>query len=181
MQMVRQNSPRDFVLSYERIEQFGKRHYPVAREEYQPVHTVFRHVDILDDWLTKNLDPTLERPMSLLLVSPSRYGKTEWARSHGAHFYMCGLFNLEDYDPTATYGVFDDFCVDHIKYSYKQWFGCQKQFTLTDKYKKKITVKWGKPSIFLLNPPVYEKLKEELDWDWVQSNTVICILTNKLY
>ena len=119
--------------------------------------------------------------MSLLLVSPTRFGKTQWARSLGTHFYMCGLFNLDDFNGDASYGVFDDFTCDSIKYSYKQRMGCQQQFTLTDKYRKKRTVQWGKPCIFLMNNPIYTELKHTLDWDWVEQNTAIVILTNKLY
>jgi len=94
---------------------------------------------------------------------------------------MCGQFNLDDFRDDVLYGVFDDFTIDSIKYSYKQWMGCQKQFTLTDKYKRKRTVKWGKPSIFLMNNPVYEELKSTLDFNWVEGNCDIVLLTNKLF
>jgi len=173
-------SPRDYVISYDRIDSFARRRFEKV-EGYKPRFEEFRYERTLTDWYSTNIAARPDRPMSLLLISPSRFGKTEWARSLGDHFYMCGLFNLVDFKPTAKYGVFDDFNPESLKFSYKQWFGCQKQFTVTDKYCKKCTIHWGKPSIFLMNPPVYDELKSLLDFSWIQCNTVIVILTNKLY
>jgi len=101
-------------------------------------------------------------------------GKTVWARSLGKHAYFGGLFNLEDFSESADYAVFDDisggfgFCP-----SYKQWMGGQFQFTVTDKYKHKVTVKWGKPTIWLCNrDPRLEWYKpgSAPDFTWMEDN-----------
>ncbi|ORX47108.1 hypothetical protein BCR36DRAFT_371905 [Piromyces finnis] len=75
------------------------------------------------------------RPNSLILVGPSRSGKTEWARSLGQHMYFNNLLNLDDWDESADYIVLDDFSSDITKFlpSLKCFFGGQKEFTLTDK------------------------------------------------
>jgi len=91
------------------------------------------------------------RAISLFLGGPSRFGKTSWARSIGRHSYFCGLFNLDDYDHTGKYQIFDDFEWKFVPYR-KQWFGGQLRFAVTDKYRRKTTIQnGGRPSIFLFN------------------------------
>ncbi|ORX44058.1 hypothetical protein BCR36DRAFT_373539 [Piromyces finnis] len=103
------------------------------------------------------------RPQSLILIGPSRSGKTEWARSLGKHMYFNNLLNMDDWDDTADYIILDDFSSDITKFlpSWKCFFGGQKQFTLTDKYRGKRTVKWGKPMIWLSNEDLYKNLNIE--------------------
>ena len=50
----------------------------------------------------------LTRKKSLVLWGPTRMGKTLLARCFGKHSYFGGLFNLDQYDKTAEYAVFDD-------------------------------------------------------------------------
>jgi len=109
-----------------------------------------------------------------VLYGETRLGKTVWARSLGKHAYFGGLFNLEDFSESAAYAIFDDisggfgFCP-----SYKQWMGGQFQFTVTDKYKHKVTVKWGKPTIWLCNrDPRLEWYKpgSTPDFAWMEDN-----------
>jgi len=65
--------------------------------------------------------------------------------------YFCGQFNLDDWDSTAGYVILDDFNFKFFP-QWKSFLGAQKQFVLTDKYRKKRTVQWGKPCIVLGNP-----------------------------
>jgi len=60
--------------------------------------------------------------------------------------YFCGQFNLDDWDESARYVVLDDFNFKFFP-QWKSFLGCQKRFVLTDKYRKKRTVSWGKPCI----------------------------------
>jgi len=77
---------------------------------------------------------------------------------------------------TLQYAVFDDFPWDRFKFAAKQWLGAQKTFTITDKYRGKKTINWGKPCIFLCNP------EDEPDWSsWFRENTVRVFVENKLY
>lgn len=128
-----------------------------------------------------------DRPKSLVIISPSRYGKTEWARSLGSHIYLSSYFNLDTFLeglPTSSYLVLDDIPVDNKPF-WKSFFGGQKEFTLTDKYRKKVKVRWGKPCIYLCNPdlsPWAVGTRLSTDFlDWLDDNTVKVTLTNKLY
>lgn len=114
----------------------------------------------------------------MILISPSRYGKTEYARALGSHIYWNGMVNLDDWNDDAGYAIFDDFDWNFIP-SKKGFLGAQKSFTLTDKYRKKKTVTWGNPCIVLCNE-MPDILPVSL-YDWVRVNCEIVILDNKLY
>src|SRR5262249_10905728 len=108
----------------------------------------------------------------------TRTGKTEWARSLGSHNYFNNLFNVDDFDMHKDYIVLDDINPEFFP-NYKAWIGAQKVTTITDKYRPKRSIKWGKPCIWLSNqdPMTYKGW----DWEWVQKNAVIINLTTKLY
>lgn len=180
MDTVARVSPKDYILAYDRIAGFAKDHFK-RLTTYTPKFTSFYSVPELDTWVWCNLLQEQDRPMSLILCSPTRYGKTEWARSLGNHWYMCGMFNLEEYSEDVDYGILDDVSIDLFKYQYKQWMGCQKEFDTTDKYKRKVHIRFGKPIIFLCNNKEYDKMRSEWDWDWIEGNAFIVKLTNKLY
>lgn len=56
------------------------------------------------------------------------------------------------------------------------FLGAQQEFEVTDKYRKKITVKWGKPSIILSNN--FPDFKDRI---WIQANCFICEIRQKLF
>lgn len=81
--------------------------------------------------------------------------------------YFNGYFNLDNWDDAAEYAVFDDFPDWKEFRNYKQWLGAQGEFTVTDKYRHKRSVKWGRPVIILSN--------EDPEWKepgWVNKNTI---------
>lgn len=120
-----------------------------------------------------SLTPLVDRPRSLILESPSRFGKTEWARSLGPHMYFNHLFNLDDWRDDALYIIFDDFEWQFIP-AKKCFLGAQKMFSISDKYRKKRTVKFGKPCIVLTNIlPVLTT--------WEAANTVTVRLNKQLF
>lgn len=89
--------------------------------------------------------------------------------------YFNHLFNLDDWDDTVKYIIFDDFDWKFIP-SKKAFFGAQKQFTLTDKYRTKKTVHWGKPVIYLCNDlPVFDE-----EPDYYYTNTIIVTIYRTL-
>jgi len=91
------------------------------------------------------------------------------------------MSNLEVWDENASYIVIDDIKWEYIPQK-KSLFGAQREFTLTDKYKKKKRIKWGKPCIYLYNPednPLSELHGTELSW--YMCNAIMVTLTNKLY
>ena len=61
---------------------------------------------------------------------------------------MCGMFDLELWDSDARYLVVDDIEFTTV---WKGLWGAQKQITLTDKFKRKRTMAWNKPMIWLSN------------------------------
>jgi len=76
---------------------------------------------------------------------------------------------LDLWNESAEYAIFDDFEDWDRFYVYKQFLGAQKEFVLTDKYRKKVNVLWGKPCIILANNTPQFK-----DMMWVRDNCFIC-------
>lgn len=89
---------------------------------------------------------------------------------------MC---NLDDWNDDALYLIVDDMDWKYLPQK-KGFLGAQQEFTLTDKYRKKRTVTWGKPTIFLCNPDqdVYYTCDERT---WLLENALYYSLNNKLY
>lgn len=120
-----------------------------------------------------------------MLIGATRTGKTEWARSLGDHFYCCGQFNADDVDTSRRYAVFDDIEITNKTWCYwKSWFGAQKQFTITDKYRHKRSIKWGKPMIFVCNPRFDPRRIEGLGYDelqWLEGNCIFVELDRPMY
>lgn len=74
----------------------------------------------------------------------------------------------------AKYAVFDDM-QGGFKFfpSYKGWLGAQAQFTVTDKYRHKCTITWGRPTIWLCNTEQWEADSGNFDWDWMHKNAYV--------
>lgn len=74
----------------------------------------------------------------------------------------------------VEYAVFDDMQGGFdFFHGYKFWLGCQAEFNVTDKYKGKRKIKWGRPSIWLCN---INPAGEKVDWDWIQGNVdIVCV------
>lgn len=124
------------------------------------------------------------RPKSLILYGATRLGKTDFARSLGAHIYFRGTFNLKKMIKMnikeLDYMIWDDvpWSDDALKKEgYKNWLGGQDNFTVTDRYHPKEDVTWGKPCIFLSNRSPLLGLSDN-DKDWLKGNTVIVNLGN---
>lgn len=106
-------------------------------------------------------------------MGASRTGKTEWARSLGPHFYFNGYFNMEQLSFESKYAVFDDFEDWSTFKQYKQWLGAQRQFVVTDKYRRKRDFLWGRPSVVLSNvDPAFK------DFDWVKKNCFVYFMSD---
>lgn len=85
---------------------------------------------------------------------------------------------MDDWDSSADYVVFDDFNIEFFP-QYKAWFGAQKRFTVTDKYRKKKTIDWGKPMIWLGNEDPRNSVK--VDREWMELNSIFIFINNNLY
>lgn len=183
---MRENHPKDFILQHQRIEYFADKFFPKAIPEYVPTFNEFDIPEVLSGWVNDNvINPVFiqlgihrpARPKSLIIIGASRTGKTSWARSLGPHAYFNGYFSgsrllarLEG----SGYAVFDDTPLDRI-INAKGWFGAQEEFTITDKYCPKTVVKWGRPSIFLINRDM-DYRNYDL-WDYIQMNSVLYVMS----
>lgn len=95
---------------------------------------------------------------------------------------MCGMWNVDDLDCGSQYIVLDDFNIEYFP-NWKPILGCQKQFTVTDKYRGKRTVKnWGKPCIWVCNKgysPVDSDKLSLADKEWIAGNCIMVDIGNK--
>lgn len=95
--------------------------------------------------------------------------------------YFNGMFNGNEWDDRALYTVLDDIHVDWFLKHYKQFLGCQKQFTMTDKWVRKQKVNYNMPAILLMNDDQLDKFREGWNQEWIDANCVYIRLENKLY
>lgn len=94
--------------------------------------------------------------------------------------YLCGQFNLDDWDDNAKYIVLDDIDVKFFP-QWKSFLGCQQQFVLTDKYRKKRTVKWGRPCIWCCNPEYDPRGALPYSREWLECNCDFITLSSALF
>lgn len=92
---------------------------------------------------------------------------------------MSGSFMLDLWDDDAEYLVLDDFQDWSKFFMFKQFFGGQEEFVVSDKYRKKRSVKWGKPCIILANDKPNWFWSE--DYHWMEANVITVKIENKLF
>lgn len=160
LDLLRQNQPRDFLLNYDRLQQTATELFrPPVPTYTTPEGFQFHTPHDLQVYLDTEFIKT-DRPKTLVLVGPSRMGKTVWARSLGSHNYMNSLFSLDEFNESLNYLILDDIDFDYIP-GRKAFFFAQNEFILTDKYRKKKKIRWGKPTIYLCNvEPEWDKYKD---------------------
>lgn len=126
------------------------------------------------------LIPNYSSPKSLIIWGDSRLGKTLWARSLGEHAYFGGLYSMDEPIHEARYGVFDDIMggLDFFP-GYKQWLGGQKCFYVTDKYKGKKYIEWGRPAIWVANAD--PRGAKTADIEWLEANCTIVRITTPIF
>lgn len=82
--------------------------------------------------------------------------------------------------PNAKYAVFDDIQGNfEFFHGYKFWLGAQAEFNVTDKYKGKKMIQWGRPSIWLCNED--PTTLKGLDYDWLMGNAYIVRLDQTIF
>jgi len=78
--------------------------------------------------------------------------------------------------------VFDDISWDSLKASAKSWFGGQRDFTVSDKYRKKVRIPGGIPVILLLNPEDFSgECRAFFDSTWGRANSQVTFIYNALF
>ncbi|KAG1761536.1 hypothetical protein EV702DRAFT_984711, partial [Suillus placidus] len=185
MERARTLAPYDYTINHDRVCKYRDKFFPEPKAIYTPDSIDFPHVTAeMEDWL-ENQFTKRDRPKCLVLFGPSRTGKTQWARAlnhiiaaqNGTHVYMSNQFNAKKIDESASYIVLDDIDLDFFP-SYKSFFGGQKEFEVTDKYVSKMTVRWGKPCIWLSNDDPRGK---KVDRSWLEANCIFAEINHKLY
>lgn len=83
---------------------------------------------------------------------------------------------------TARYAIFDDM-QGGFKFfpSYKGWLGAQATFTVSDKYRHKFTIEWGRPTIWLCNDDAWSEDLTNCDVDWLFKNVAVVHLTTPIF
>jgi hypothetical protein len=136
MSAIAELSPRDYVLQHEKLEYFAAKHFKKEVPAYTPTFQEFNVPQEILSWLQDEFSSDKKRKKSLILIGPSKIGKTQWARSLGRHMYFNHLANFkDDWDDEAKYIVFDDFEFDYIP-NKKGFFGGQERFQISGKYMK---------------------------------------------
>lgn len=176
--VVKEISPRDFVLHHDKLISYANFKY-ARTDTYTPEFpsSSFCIPENLQHWFDTEFKGGHNRRKSLILSSPSRFGKTEWARSLGPHMYFNNMCNFrDDWDDSALFIIFDDIPWEYLP-NKKGFLGGQKSFVLTGKYMKMKTVSWGKICIYLCNDlPDFG-----IELNWINANCQIIELKNKLY
>lgn len=112
-------------------------------------------------------------------IGPSRFGKTALARSIGRHWYMQGVWCIDNLsDEEHVYGVLDDIPWESLRFQYRSLLGCQKDVTYTDKYRAKKTFQMGYPVIVCTNE-LPEFSNEEKNW--LRVNVDFYDITERMY
>lgn len=176
--VLREGAPRDFILFQDRIKSFAV-HKFTTETTYVPKWTDFNLPAELKEY-TLTTDTT--RPTTLVIHSPAKYGKTEWARSLAPHTYHMGQLNFDNFVQqctTAQYAIFDDFYNWDYRYL-KPFLGGQGVVTITGKYRSAKQIEWGKPLIILTNETFWDNWTIEQQ-NYFKDTTKVVYLTQKLY
>lgn len=137
----------------------------------------------VENWYTgKELE---HRPKGLVLIGPSRIGKTTLISCMGDFSYFKNIWNLDCWEGKTAFTVMDDmdagdegkglsFCW------YKPFFGAQDAITVTDKFKPKEDIWNGKPLVWLNNYRIEETFQSPTAQNYIQQNMEIIYLTRPL-
>jgi hypothetical protein len=135
--------------------------------------------EVITEWVNGNVLAEVHRPKSLILWGESRMGKTQFARSIGAHWYIQADWMVAQIKENVKYGIIDDVRMDKFMY-WKQFLGCQPEpFVVTDKYRQKDQIRFGKPVIWICNESPSEW--KGVDYDWLQRNCLIVNIAEAMY
>ena len=126
------------------------------------------------------LNTRQHRPKSLCLIGGSKLGKSLVARSFGKHNYFHGMWNLDEWDDSAVYNIFDDIPGQLHSFDYKGFLGAQHDLTVADKYKKKRHIQNGKPCIYISNNDPLKTKKGKEDRDWLLANCIFVYVDKPL-
>lgn len=193
LDLVSKHRPRDYILSYDRIISYADAKYPTVNRTPAPIRDIasFSVPQSIQNWFNEYAawvkGPRDERFKSLIITSPTRFGKTAYVRSICRHLGLNPIFNTGAFNARALVGDYDLIVFDDVEFESVRWgtfkplFAGQWDVVVTDKYLKKVVLPHGKHIVWLGN---------DLDWindltvrkaSYVRDNFVITELWNKLF
>jgi len=174
MEIIRLAMPSEYCRGYCNIR--ASLQYKVKRPVYKrELQFGWSLPDGITNWMGTE-SQKVERARCLVIVGPTRLGKTAWARSLGNHLFWRGQVNLGEWDQAAKFIVIDDIPWKFIPQK-KSLLTQMGDITVTDKYVKKLNVCNDKPAIVLLNE--FTGFEEEESY-W-EANTTVVRLDRELF
>lgn len=176
--VIKEGAPRDYVLWHNNIKSTVSQ-LKRPQKQWKPRFEGFdwKTTAEMNEWVRDEL-PKEERAKCLILVGPTRLGKTEWARHlfPNEHMYFRGMFNLEKWDISAKLLIFDDISWEFIPQK-KSLLTQMGEAEVTDKYVHKKTVYVDMPAIVLSND-LPDFGKEQAYWE---ENSQIIVISESLF
>jgi hypothetical protein len=157
--MLRDWDPYEYVMKYPAIHKFldglgrgGCK--PKVGPRFDP--DSWRVPQLLLDWKRDNVDlPSTGRKVPLLLIGPSRTGKTEWAESFGNPIIMTKRWNMAEVREGATHIVVNDVDVRSFGSGgdsyWREVLGCQRMFSACDRYRPTEMLAWNLGCVWTCN------------------------------
>jgi len=196
---IREVDPRSVVLFERNVESFINNKFrgePCWSPEF-PIEQ-FRNYGPIADRIQECTAITTGRGLSTVIESPSGYGKTELVRTllHSraiSSIYVSGMYNADAFPKSLSeirFIIFDDVDLEpFFKFCWKSYFGCQREFSITDKYKSKRKLYFPHPWSFIWlcnadnNPLINQgwKVPDEALTYLKDRDTKLITLFNKLY
>ncbi|QCX35055.1 replication-associated protein [Blackfly DNA Virus 18] len=202
-QLIAAAAPRDWIINRRNIDYAMEALFPLQPcSSFQPRDaSSFCVPDGLMQWLSSSLVPP--PPLTLRLWILDVLGQNDqnpWCSCPSQDTAKLNGQDLSDSTYTSQtcgtsafdgildsfwhcgYVVFDDISWDSIKGTAKSWFGAQRDFTVSDKYRRKRRMPGGVPCIFLINPDAYVlDCYNFITGAWGKENIDVVWLRNKLY
>lgn len=162
-----------------------KRDY--SRKFWLPVQ-LYNKIVWLDDWVRRwtSGEKMEQRPKGLVIIGPSRTGKTSLISLLGDFSYFKNIWSVDNWESLAPFTVMDDmdagdegkglsFCW------YKPFFGAQDAITVTDKFKPKQDIVNGKPLVWINNYDYKETFQSKTAQDYIEKNMDIIYIHQPLF
>lgn len=176
---LREKAPSLFLCSYIGISKYADDRYRANPFVYVSPYTDFVRHPTIESWF-ETTRSRRDRYDLLVVVGPTKLGKTSYIRSFGKHVYWKSFINITTLVAGIREGagflVVDDPCYE----SDLDKFPCAKTLllgtagTVTDKYTKKQDLEYGLPCVYLTNSlPVMS--------EYWRSNSVIVFIDSPLF
>ncbi len=187
---LRYGDPKAFIKSYIAIQEFKRDHFKKDQRLFNPSYTLADFPNcpqpLIDYAAYIQSDQVIDRPRGLIIISTSRFGKTQWARTiTPAHGYLCTEWNPKKITQDIDLLIFDNVPMSELlpRNRWKPFFGMQQEFEITGKYTASISIErsW-KGFLFLCNEdPRFEDGVSAAVRNYIDVNCDVITLENPLF